>query len=365
MRAVSVVLESTAQEQTGSSVGFDWAVVGACAWFQFGAYLDGWAHLHLPELESFFTPWHAVLYSGFLAVAALTVGALLRNRARGRSWRQALPAGYELSLLGVLIFAAGGAGDMLWHLVFGIEIDFEALLSPTHLVLGFGATLIFTGPLRAAWRRPETSAQGVLQLPMLFSLAFLLSSFTFWTLYAHPLGRPWAAPGNRPTAASFPVFSPDPLVRGGGLISFYIVDALGVASVLLQAALLAGVVLLAVRRWGWSLPPGGFTLVFTVNAILMGFMRDQKILIPAAFLAGALGDLLLKWLRPSVARAAALRLFAFAVPAVYYLCYFVALKLTKGVAWSVHLWTGSVMLAGFVGLLLSYLVVPPRSAGQS
>jgi hypothetical protein len=30
-----------------------------------------------------------------------------------------------------------------------------------------------------------------------------------------------------------------------------------------------------------------------------------------------------------------------------------------GVAWSVHLWTGAIVIAGGVGWLLSYLVVAP------
>jgi hypothetical protein len=29
-----------------------------------GVFTDGWAHLNRPGLESFFTPWHAMLYSG-------------------------------------------------------------------------------------------------------------------------------------------------------------------------------------------------------------------------------------------------------------------------------------------------------------
>jgi hypothetical protein len=40
---------------------------------------------------------------------------------------------------------------MAWHLVFGIETDVAALLSPTHLLLATGAALIVAGPLRAAW----------------------------------------------------------------------------------------------------------------------------------------------------------------------------------------------------------------------
>src|SRR6266540_947312 len=44
------------------------AVLGA--WLVGGAFLDGWAHNTRPGLETFFTPWHAVLYSGYAASAA-------------------------------------------------------------------------------------------------------------------------------------------------------------------------------------------------------------------------------------------------------------------------------------------------------
>ena len=39
-------------------------------WLLGGIFLDGWAHNQLGDsLESFFTPWHAVFYSGFAAVS--------------------------------------------------------------------------------------------------------------------------------------------------------------------------------------------------------------------------------------------------------------------------------------------------------
>jgi hypothetical protein len=68
------------------------------------------------------------------------------------------------------------------------------------------------------------------------------------------------------------------------------------------------------------------------------------------------------WLHPSAAAPSAWRLFAFALPAIFYLCYFLALMLTEGIAWSVHLWVGSIVLAGIAGWLLSYLLLPPRSS---
>lgn len=364
-KTASAALDAAERVHAGSSTGFDWAMIALCAWFQFGAYLDGWAHIHLPELETFFSPWHAVLYSGFLAVTALTVGSLIRNHARGHPWRRALPGGYGLSLLGVLIFMAGGVGDMIWHLLFGIEADVEALLSPTHLVLALGAALIYSGPLRSAWRRSDFSTLGwFAQLPMVVSAAFLLSLLTFFTQYAHPFSRPWPALGNRPTSTFFPVEAPDPLFRGAGVLSLFVGQSMGIVGILLQMGLLMGVVLLVVGRWSWSLPPGALTIVFTVNAILMGFMRDEKILIPGAALAGLAADLLLKQLKPSVTRPGALRLFAFAVPAIYCVLYFVTLMFTKGVWWSIHLWMGSIVLTGIVGWLMSYLLVPPWTADQ-
>lgn len=253
------------------------AILGAV--FQGGAYLDLWAHVHRPELETFFTPWHAVLYSGFFAMTAATAAPLLRHRRPGVSWSRALPAGYDVSLVGVLIFLLGGVLDMLWHTIFGIEVDVEALLSPSHLVLALGSTLMLTGPVRAAWRRPgQTRASW----PAVFSLTYLLSAFSFWTQYAHQLGRPWASAGNQPTQAVFPVIAPDPMFRSAEIQSVFVAHSVGVASILLQAALLAAVVLIAVRRWGGGFPAGAFMVMLGLNAVMVGIARDQLGLVAPA-----------------------------------------------------------------------------------
>ena len=335
---------------------YDALIAALCGLFQGGAYLDVWAHVHRPELETFFTPWHAVLYSGFFAVAAATAAPLvLRRRPPGMAWSAALPAGYDLSLIGVLIFLLGGVLDMLWHVVFGIEADVEALISPSHLVLAVGSTLILTGPLRAAWRRSARVASW----PAMLSLGFLLSSFTFWTQYVHHLGRPWPATGNRPTAAVFPVVAADPLFRNMEIQNLYVAHALGVGSILLQSAFLAGIVLLVLRRWGARLPFGGFAVVFGMNALMIGAARDQLSLVPGALVAGLVTDGLVRGLSASPARPPALRAVAFAAPAVYFALFFVGVALTRGVWWSVPLWSGSIVLAGAVGWLASWLALPP------
>src|SRR5437867_12449074 len=93
------------------------------AWLMVGLFVDGWAHSNLAELETFFTPWHALFYSGFGATAAWIVWCVRREGA--------LPRGYAPAVVGVLSFGVGGVGHLVWHTLFGIERDAEALLGPT------------------------------------------------------------------------------------------------------------------------------------------------------------------------------------------------------------------------------------------
>jgi len=44
---------------------------------------------------------------------------------------------------------------------------------------------------------------------------------------------------------------------------------------------------------------------------------------------------------------------------VYFAVYFAGVALTRGVWWSLPLWSGAIVLAGAVGWLASWLVVPP------
>jgi hypothetical protein len=328
-------------ERAPGGVGFDWVLAVLSATFVGGVYLDGWAHAHGRVDQSFFTPWHAVFYAGYAAVASALVAALLRGRIRGHSWRHAAPAGYGLALLGALVFAVGGVGDVTWHVLFGVEVGVEALLSPTHLALAVGMGLIVTGPLRAAWRRPEPAPGWAAGAPVVLALTSTLSLLTFFTLFAHPTVYPAAGAG-----------SP----HGGS-------ESMGVASVLLQAGLLTGTILFGVGFC--SLPSWALAPVVTLNAAAMGTLNSHGgyplALVVAAAVAGFAADVWRARLRPALRRPTAWRLFAVAVPTTFYLCYFVALRLTEGIAWSVHVWTGSIVLAGIAGWLLSYLLLPPRS----
>jgi len=327
--------------------GFDWLMAGTGLWLIGGLYLDGWAHIHMPALETFFTPWHAVLYSGYLAGAVVLVVTFVRNWRRGVPRAHALPSGYRPSLVGAFIFFFGGVADMLWHVTFGIEKGIEGLISPSHLALALGGGLMVTGPLRAGLARPAGAAQRWLaQIPMVVSLTTFLSLLTFFTEYVSPHGTTFVAETSRP--------------RG----EIYVTA--GMAGFLIQPAVLMGLLLFVLRRR--PLPLGSLTLVLSVNGAAMALMHDKFLrtgpypLIGAAVLAGLAGDALLWWLKPSVDRPRAFRAVAFAVPAIQYLLYFLAVMLWATVTWSIHLWTGAVVTAGGVGWLVSYLILPPDGA---
>ena len=110
-------------------------------WTVSGLYLDGWSHI-ADKPETFFTPWHGMLYSGFLAGV---VWSLREARRQG-----SVAIDDRLSTAGIIIFGAGMGGDFLWHQLYGIEVDIEALVSPTHLLLMTGGILLASGPFRSA-----------------------------------------------------------------------------------------------------------------------------------------------------------------------------------------------------------------------
>lgn len=184
----------TQQTQVVGSLRFDWAMIGVCSWLVAGIYADAWAHNHF-RLDNFFTPWHSILYSGLLVVTVFLVGTFIRNRMRGHPTRLAMPAGYELSLLGAILFLFAGIGDLIWHTLFGIERNLSAALSPTHIAILISSVLIVAGPFRAAWHRSQAKVKPNLlsQLPMLLSLTFILAMITVIAQFAHPFVVLWPA----------------------------------------------------------------------------------------------------------------------------------------------------------------------------
>ena len=313
------------------SLRFDGLMAVLAIWFVGGLFVDGWAHTHNKVDQSFFTPWHALLYAGWTANASVLFVTALVGRSRGQSWRTALPPGYFLSLLGALGFGLGGLGDMAWHEVFGIERGIEALLSPTHLMLAVSMGLLASGPFRAALRCRLKS-----QLPALISLALTLSVITFFTQAAHPVAQLW----------------------GLGSLHNYRDDDFAATALVLGGAIFAAATLFALKLG--SLMPGALALVFGANALLMGLLNSYVYPLKWA-LAFVLGGLVLDSLCAALVKSGAQtkrHVLAVCTPVFLIGAHFIASQIgvaAGGMIWRIHFWMGILVLTGLSGLLLSVL----------
>ncbi len=319
---------------------YDLAVGGLSVALLAGATMDGWAHSHeLLALESVITPWHALVYLAFAAVAFVLVAPMALARV-------AIPAGYGLSVAGLFVFTGSGLADTVWHLVFGIESSAEALLSPTHLGLGVGACLVASGPIRAAWLRADEPARWPGFLPALLSVVAIAGIVAFALHVANLFVDPWPRYSYEIT---------DPTWYG---------PFIGIAAAIVPAGIVSAAALLLVARWG-SLPAGSMTLL--VGGVLSGltFLHDEASLVGAPVLGGFLADLALIVVRPGLSRWR-FQLFAFLLPALLFVAYFLVLWATGFVAWTAHLIGGTVVIAGGVGWALSILVeAAPRRPAHS
>ncbi len=336
--ASKTLTTSTQQAQVLDSTRFDWAFIGVSSWLLGGLFADAWAHNHLP-IDNFFTPWHGLLYTGLLSVIVLLTSTLILNMRKGYSWRFCVPAGYELSVIGMILFFCSGVGDLIWHTLFGIELNIDGALSPTHLGIVISSGLIVAGPFRALWRRPDSQTRQTFLglLPMLLSLTYILLTINTLGQIFSPVLFLWPAESQQNPFGN---------------------QSLAVVSMLFQTIILMGWVLLTVKRW--RLPFGSLTLVLTLNGILLSLMRDHYWMILVALGAGIIADLLVWQLQPTPKRPDSFRLFAFLVPVAFYLLYFLTLLLTAHVNWTIHLWLGTVFATGIAGFLLSYLLIPPE-----
>jgi len=332
---------SLADDRAASVAGlrpYDLVVASLSVAMLAGATLDGWAHSHeLLALESIITPWHMVVYLSFLAVAIVLLGPPVTAKLGVGGAIAAIPAGYGTSVFGVGFFLAMGAADTVWHVVFGIEANAEALLSPTHLGLGLGACLIASGPIRAAWSRNEETTWPAF-LPAILSAVAITGLVAFALHIANSFVDPWPR---------FNYELSDPTWYG---------PYIGVAAAVVTAGIVAVPMLLLIARWR-SLPAGWLTLLFGMSIAGLTFLHDEGELVGGPILGGFVADLLFIWLRPRLS-SWRLQVFAFLAPAALIAASFVVLWATGPIAWSAHLIGGTVVLAGGVGYALSLLLRP-------
>ena len=91
--------------------------------------------------ESFFTPPHAVLYSGVgLSLIAAIVSMFIVGKNK-EIRHESFSLGLKLIIIGSVIQIVAGPADYLWHELFGTD----GLLSPTHLTLITGILIQSVG----------------------------------------------------------------------------------------------------------------------------------------------------------------------------------------------------------------------------
>lgn len=325
-------------------------LVGFGVWMIVGLFLDGWAHSE-QRPDSFFTPWHGVLYTGFLGAAGSALWQVAAQRRPGMRWHDAIPRGYGASVTGLGLFAAGAAGDLLWHRLLGIEVNLAALVSPTHLLLMTGGLLALTGPFRTAWQAPVDAPSLRSFLPALGSVALSTGLALFFTFYLSPFGQtvvPRFGPSetdihdlSAPTPAAF----------------VQLRETWAIGGILLTTVLVLVPVLLLVRRW--RVPAGSLFAYFGAVALFEGAASEYQRwpLALAALAAGAVAE--------ALARRTSILVVATAVPVALWLSYFALVALVYDMGWSAEMWTGAVVLSALVGLGLGLLAAAPAAATAS
>jgi len=172
----------------------DWILTALSVWLVGGFYVDIWAHAHGRVDNTFFTPWHAFLYSGAASFGVVLGVAAIMGRPRSVPIRDTLAPPYRIAFLGSVLFALAGVLDLAWHTIFGFEVDVEALLSPTHLLLATSGMLMVGAPIRAAGARLPDGAPrswrtaGPVAVPLAMAVAILVA----FTQYANPVADVWA-----------------------------------------------------------------------------------------------------------------------------------------------------------------------------
>jgi hypothetical protein len=331
-------------------------------WTLAGVFLDGWAHSKYEIIDTFFTPWHGVFYSGFLAVALWVAWCVVGNRRPGVSWTAAIPTGYPVAIVGLAVFALGAVGDLSWHELFGAEVAGERLASPAHLLLFVGGLLVITAPLRAAWGTDaEGSAPTLKQfLPILLSITLCTTAASYLLLNVWGF-RSAELLGTAQLEGLLAAVAQSPEVTRTVEV---MVQTRAFASILLTNLILLTPALLMVRRW--RVPFGTVTILFTTVVAAMNSLTEFRMpeVNAVAFAGGLAADSLAAVLKPSPRRIGAFRTFATVTPAILWGLYSAVTAGRWGLAVSPDLWLGGIFFAAASGFGLSLAMAPARDAAD-
>lgn len=308
-----------------------------------GTYVDLRHHFRLDgHDETFFTPEHALLYSGFGLLAAWIVWVAYRSSG-GRPTRATVPPGYGVGLVGVAIAFVGGVGDTTSHVIFGVEKGLNTLTTPTHLILCTGWVIMLTTPIRAQGLL-RTGSNGTWTIAARVALAQAVAQVMFLIPYVTMFTHPGPV---RPLTLGVGLGTGD----GGG-------NGWAITSLLtcMVTTVLITIPLVLMLRTSRRLPLGGPTmLIISVGALPVIAVNPR--LVPAAGVCGALcaavlWELAMRRIQPRLSLAAA----AWGIPAsfafVAILGQYAGLVASAGIHWPFTVWSGvPVIAAWFAGVI--------------
>jgi hypothetical protein len=299
------------------------------------AYVDAWSRLPEAGTAIGFRPWgDAGVVGVWFLLSLVLVGRAVSSITKGKKWSSLVPRGYLPSLVACAVLGIATILDTYYQYAFGAGNGLEVLLRPTHMAeFGAGAVIV-AGPLQAALKRGDARAG----LPALVSASLLVSAIAFATQFLSPLVDLWPASGANAPAAP----------QG------WWTQHLGAGAIVLEASLLAGLVLLVVRSF--ELVPGSLTLICILQGALLAVLKTRWWLIPAPLAAGVIADLALALLKPSRGRPIQAWLLGSLTAGAFAASYLLLLALAGGVAWDAQLSVGVVLLAGAAGWLIAMVL---------
>ncbi|MGL5810238.1 MAG: hypothetical protein ACRCYQ_09860 [Nocardioides sp.] len=343
-----------------------WLLLAAAAWMIVGLQLDAFAHGTVPDLETFWTPWHAVMYSGIAATGASLAWVLSRQLPfRGFTYPDllALPTALKVAVAGMALLLVGGGIDTLWHNLFGIEQGLEIFVSPSHHMLIAGMVLVAAAPMLMRWAEPDDGRPNRADTALVL-VSTVLSGLPLLTYVQHAsvLGSPQLGTSELETTDV------------GYLSGASAVHGYALSTILLMAAV-------AALGHRWRLPRGvGLVLVAVPNAVMWasgGLFSPWLWYVAAVALGAALAEVIVRsgarLLPPMSDGSRWLILGALTPMVVWGTVFALASTVVSGenangmseavpYAWNVHITTGLLSMTAILGALTVAIVrrlLPP------
>lgn len=250
-------------------------------WCLGGLLTDAFAHISGVVDDTFFTPWHAIWYSGATAYGLYITYAILPEGGVQELMRHPfkilgdVAPQHKPGVYGIIVFGVSGVGDMIWHETLGVESSTDILLSPTHIGLFVGLMMSVTAPMWSAWPDAKSGTSGwSSQLLLVFGAGAAWSVvqllFRYTNLWFRDITEFCYSGGNS-------YYCNNSSYEGAlefGLQSFW-----------LQTLLISGVLIVFLRRWKPA--RGSMLTMFSIQAVSMWVYAefDQTVLMMSLILA--------------------------------------------------------------------------------